>query len=49
MPRGLGSAQRVVIAVGVDAQAWAPAVDGLDGVAFAGSDSDMPRPLRASA
>ncbi len=38
MPRGLGSAQRVVIAVGVDAQAWALAVDHLDGVAFAGSD-----------
>jgi len=27
-----------VIAVGVDAQAWALAVDHLDGVAFAGSD-----------
>lgn len=38
MPRGLGSAQRVVIAVGVDAQARALAVDDLDGVAFTGSD-----------
>jgi hypothetical protein len=35
MPRGLGSAQCVVIAVGVDAQDWALAVDDPDGVAFA--------------
>jgi hypothetical protein len=27
-----------VIAVGIDAQAWALAADDLDGVAFAGSD-----------
>jgi hypothetical protein len=39
MPRGFGSAQCVVIAVGIDAQAWALAVDDLDGVAFAGSDN----------
>jgi hypothetical protein len=38
MSRGLGSAQRVVIAVGVDAQACAFAVDDLDGVALAGSN-----------
>lgn len=38
VPRGLSSAQRVVIAVGFDAQAWALAVDDLDGVAFTGSD-----------
>jgi hypothetical protein len=35
---GLGSAQRVVIAVGVDAQAWGLVVDDVDGVAFVGSE-----------